>query len=230
MKKTIIIISIVVFATHFAIAGVLGSATSTTAGNLKMNSGSLSTELNFTPFGTTPLTMDGLKVRYFLSDQLAVRLGLDINMFSANSKPLTAQGVSDKDKKSYFVFGFSPGVEMHLADFEKLDPYIGAEVGFSMKSSKEEYTDNTANKTYKSTGAWGDGSNQAYGSFHVGVLAGVNKMLTKHMYFGAEMGFGFFMDSYKEVKYDDVVVENKSSQSSVQFINNGAIRLGWCFN
>lgn len=72
--------------------------------------------------------VQGARVRYFLGDNLAVRVGLDIETRSATSKdyenPDGTGGVgTEVNKQSYF--GLFPGVEYHFPGGERLSTFAG---------------------------------------------------------------------------------------------------------
>jgi opacity protein-like surface antigen len=71
----------------------------------------------------------GVGVRYYISDGLAIRPGLDIGMASTKTK---GQGGFTDAKTSGSVIGLSVAVEKHLPGPASVSPYMGAGAGFMM--------------------------------------------------------------------------------------------------
>lgn len=224
MKKIIAILVLVICAGTFI-----------KAQDYKPVAGQAALELNFTPLSAAPIGLNYLKVRYFVDDQVVFRIGLDIRRHSEKSEPIntTNPDVMDESKMSYTQFGIYPGLEMHFEGTDRFSPYIGAEIAFDTKGAKASYTDNDANTTTESDGAWLDGSNRGFTKIGVNLLAGADFYFAKKLYFGAELGFGFLSTTMKEVKgtvgSTTTTTSVKSSSSDIGFNFNPAIRLGFCF-
>lgn len=224
MKKVIAILLVVLCSSAFV-----------NAQDYKPVAGDVTLELNFTPLSATPIGINYLKGKYFIANDVAVRMGIDIRMHTDKSEPSnsTDPDVKDDSKMSYTQFGLYPGIEKHFGSSEKLSPYIGAEIGFTTKGAKSEYTDNDANTKSEFKGAWSDGSNRGFTSFGLNVLAGVDFYFVKRFFMGAEVGFGLQTTSMKEVEAtvggNTATVSDKSSTMDVGFNFNPAIRLGFCF-
>lgn len=224
MKKFIAISILIICASAFA-----------NAQDYKPVAGNVAIEVNFTPLSAAPIGLNYLKARYFVADDLVFRLGLDIRMHSSKSEPTNATdpAVLDEEKMSYTQFGLMPGIEKHFGKWERFSPYIGAEIGFTTKSSKYEFTDNDANVTSEVKGAWADGSNRAFTTFGINALAGADFYFTKKFYLGTEIGFGFASTTEKEVESTvgstTNTVMQKEAMTDLGFNFNPAIRLGFCF-
>lgn len=210
--------------------------------------GGITTEVNFRPFNANPIAVDYLKVRYFLSDKMAVRCGLSLNTMNEKSEVagdltdnpgVTTNDATELTKNSCFIFGLFPGIEMHLGTNEKISPYVGAEIGFQMKSAKGSIANlnNDATQSVACKGVWTDGSNQAYTQFGFNLLTGVDVAIYKGLYMGAEFGFGYSSTSLKDVETSvtvagvtttaPLVLGDNFGNFGVNF--NSAIRLGWSF-
>lgn len=209
-------------------------------GSFKPTSG-FTTEVNFIPANTAaPISMNFLKLRMFMSESMALRLGFDLGMHSEKSTKLSTVTTdpNEETKNSYFIFGLNPGIEMHMGDMPKLSPYVGAELGISMKTSKTTVTNagNVNNNTIETTNCWADGSNPGYFELSLNFILGTDYYFSKHLFMGAEMGLGFANTSFKEQKQTatsggvSITVTNPKSSSMNFGINyNPAIRLGWAF-
>ena len=224
MKKIILIFAI-----------IIGTSVLLVAQDFKPVAGQLAAEVNFTPLSTTPIGLNYLKARYNLGDGIVVRIGVDIRTHSEKSEPINEfdPDITDEQKMSYSQFGLYPGIEKHFGNLERLSPYVGAQIGFVTKSSKSSYTDNNADATTESKGAWLNGSNRGYTSIGLNLLAGVDFYFTRNLYLGTEIGFGFNSTTYKEVEVTmgstTTTTDVKDSSSGIGFTYNPAIRLGFWF-
>lgn len=202
------------------------------------------TEFNLVPFAANPLTINYLKTRMFLSDKMAIRLGIDLAVVS--KKDDLNNGKNNpvgEEKNSYFVFGLHPGIEMHMEGTEKLSPYYGAEIAFVTKSSKGEETSIDVNGDGKFEDKieckkiWTDGTNRAYSSIGLNLFIGTDYYINNHLFLGAELGFGFTNTSNAETETTstidgtkgDPIKALKSSEMDLGFNFNPAFRLGWAF-
>lgn len=240
MKKTFFIFVMVLGITSLVNAQKKKTTDAGTS-NYKPSSG-FSAEVNFNPFTANPFTFNYLKARMFLSESMALRLGLDLNSYSETQNAVFNQGTSNEiieaTKNSFFVFGLHGGLEFHMPGTEKLSPYYGAEVGFVMKSASTDITNyNGVDKqTLSCTGVWGDGSNSGYTRFGLNIFVGADYYIAKHLYMGAELCLGLQSTSFK----DQTIISSLASVSNTSTVPgssafnfganiNTAIRLGWSF-
>jgi len=113
----------------------------------------------------------GVGVKYFLADEMALRLLLG---FSSS----TRQSPADTEKTlSSSTFGIQAGVEMHLRPLYSTSPYVGLQIGYSMTSSDDAF--GTTTVTDKNS------------AFSVLAFAGFDWFFTRGIAVGAEMGLGF---------------------------------------
>ncbi len=216
-------------------------------GSYKPTSG-FTTEVNFVPANTSmPISMDYLKLRMFMSENMAIRLGFNFNMRSEkyeNLPPVGSTAPIEKTKNSYTIFGIVPGIELHMGDMPKLSPYVGADLGFFLKSSKTEITNwGNENYTYESNGAWSTAgiypvptvlSEQGYTQIVFNLVLGTDYYFSKHFFTGIEIGLGLENTSYKEIKItsnrpDVSETIPKTKIMNIGFNYNPAFRLGWAF-
>lgn len=151
-------------------------------------------------FGGTSISVNAIAPqemmfgRYYLSSDLALRVGLGINSASMKSSTVDSVGaniLTTDDQTSAFSFGISAGVEKHFASAaSKLDPYAGAQINFgSIGKIKNEFhsnlnTDPAVDNTVVTELAGGS-------NFGVGLLAGFNYFFSDNFAIGAELGWGF---------------------------------------
>ena len=175
-----------------------------------------------------PININGIKVRYFISENIAVRMNLNFRMKTQKDVSENLD-VTRTDKTTSMNFAIVPGAEYHFAGTERLSPYVGAEIGFGT-GSFERNTNNAGyvdGNTYK--------FKAPHTTFNVGIVTGVDYYITKGLYLGAEFGFGFNTLTQKgstvTTQTGDTTIETKnkdySTYPSVGFTPNTAIRLGW---
>ncbi len=182
------------------------------------SAGDASIEVNFlSPFVVgQPFTMDNLKGRYFLSNTMAVRLGLEFDLTSE-----TDEGEDWESTDRVTDFGLYPGVEIHFPVSNRVSPYVGGEIGFFSRSTY--YGENDV-----------EVKNEAgFSSFHINLVSGVDLYIYKGLYLGAELGYGFERRSTKDAEYtiDNTTteVENNDVLYRVGDNINASFRLGWSF-
>jgi len=125
----------------------------------KLEKGSVTTELNFSPFGIISnidneslsfgsFTMPALRLRYAFSNKLALRANIGLD-FGHNKINENLDNISDEyyykrvttgkniGKSNYTEFSFAPGIEYHFGKWERLSLYVGGELflGFKITQS-----------------------------------------------------------------------------------------------
>ena len=209
MKKAIMFIALV--------------ATSMVGANAqKFQGGEKNLEVNFSPLGdnvATPIIgIDGIRFRMFNSESSAIRVGFNINggkNTSVIQQPydvITGVVATPRVSKSELYattknFGFSirPGYEKHFAGTDRLSPYVGAELVFSMNSSSysEEYhSGNTATNAVAAEAAkwatWTIERKDGSRTFGLNAVAGADFYFADNFYLGAEISLGFSGTSWKD--------------------------------
>lgn len=212
--------------------------------NFKPAAGANNLELNFTPLGSTPISITNIRYRRFLTSTTALRLGVGLSIATSSAEEILPSNVTpgtnilgNRSKTSTFGWNLKPGYEMHFAGTKRLSPYFGGELDLAGQSSKSvshslnnPLTDDITETTVKNAGKSG------FFRFGVNALAGFDCYLTKHLYLGAEMGFGLSSVMYSKVK----TTSSPSPAVAVQDVDQGrtfnlgpnfnsAIRLGFIF-
>ena len=201
------------------------------------------TELNFNPFdGSLSLnnSTGQLKVRKFMSNDIALRAGISIAYKNDNEQQKLVYGTlpyDATDKKTSILTELSLGAEKHFNGERRLSPYIGFEVGIGIKSSKQEYEYNSSKMTVK--GAWEVQSLYYNGSYYLtqlsydergflstngSLLTGFDYYMDDNFYFGYELGFG-----YEFIKYSKIEItkdQNFPSTSTSPELNTKSWRIG----
>ncbi|MCW3102229.1 MAG: hypothetical protein JWO09_669 [Bacteroidetes bacterium] len=245
MKKKFVSASLLILSFTAAIA-------QEPANDLKPVKGANNLELNFVPLNGKPIQLTYIRYRRFLTDMTAFRLGIGISYASSkadsvfNSNVTPGKTVSSDYKMSKMGWNIKPGYEKHFAGTNRLSPYIGAELDLAGQTSKEvtPYATNATDEFFIRT----EKNKSNGGFFRVGVnaLAGFDCYITKHLYLGTELGFGFQMVKYSDYKMSTVYPSgftpapgvpdpgnpedtNQGSEINVGPNFNSAIRLGFIF-
>lgn len=222
--------------------------------------GTISTEVQFNPFGqdNNHFSIEGLKVRYFLTDVDAVRLTLGLNMSSNNNTPTVTSASTasteqvkwdnyQKDnlenKTNSGNFSLDLGYERHLLKSGRLDLYAGAQLGVEFAWSKT--TDVQCGTDYQDefwTIETETKNKNAYFAFGAKVFTGIDFYLYKGLYVGTELGLSFNNKSYKDIETDvtdntpkadprsySTTEYNKKGNTDLGFYVEPSLRLGWTF-
>lgn len=188
----------------------------------------------------------GARVRYFLGDKLAARLGLNVMSLSERAKDYEnpdGTGAVGEEKSSYFFFGFQPGVEYHFAGGEKLSTFAGAQLILGLASAKTERT-NYASGAYVSNFSQtvdglsqiGSTTYQAGTAFGFGLYSGFDWYFTEKVYFGIEWGLNFISSRDKDVTTTTsaggtttIIKQAAGGSSDLSVTTVGILRLGYQF-
>ncbi len=226
------------------------------ATDYKPAAGANNLELNFVPLNGKPIQLTYIRYRRFLSEKTAFRLGIGLSYSSAkadsvfNSNLTANTTVSEKYKKNVFGWNIKPGFEKHFEGTNRLSPYMGAELDLAGQSTTEVTpTGLDAGGTTDEFVIQTEKNKNKGGFFRLGInlIAGFDCYITKHLYLGTELGFGFQYVMYSDYKktteypstYPAVVAPAKdpgnpdpTTQGSEMNIGpnfNSAIRLGFIF-
>jgi opacity protein-like surface antigen len=197
--------------------------------------GSFTTEVAFAPFSNEPFGLiNGLRGRFFLSDEFAIRADLELGYASSSDHHFINNNADEEiAKDSRFIFGISPGVEYHFAIYERVSLYAGAAigVGFFKASRKETSTEQGAQEVEISgANANDDRSGLMFG---VQAFSGIDVYVYKNLYLGTELGLQYGMVKPFEVEttIGSTTTTNKdyTLSSTLEFYILPAFRVGWKF-
>jgi hypothetical protein len=163
------------FITLLAVASVVGvmAQQETDKANpapYKLEKGSITTELNFSPFSinvnyddesftTGAFTMPALRLRYALSNKLALRANIGLD-YGHNKIKENLDDTYDEywqrwvttgdyiNKRNYTNFSFAPGIEYHFGKWERLSFYVGGELLFGFKITHNNVDLNSKTSVY----------------------------------------------------------------------------------
>ncbi|MCX7606464.1 MAG: hypothetical protein N2170_04250 [Bacteroidia bacterium] len=186
--------------------------------------------------------VQGARVRYFLGDNLAVRLGVGIATRSETDKayenPDGTGGVGE-EKETYSSFSLLPGVEYHFAGGEKLSTFAGAYLFLDLESAKTTRS-NYAAGAYAANFSQTVSGQSSFGrkgtTFGLGLYSGFDWYFVEKLYLGVEWGLIFGSTSQGDVVTETSVggTTTKTVQAggrgSGLLVNAlGALRLGYQF-
>lgn len=201
----------------------------------KQSDGAVVAELNFTPLGDTPLSLEGIKLRFFAEDVFCIRTQLNIASSSSDSVlfqagALESNGVTNSDavmfSRKTFDFSFAPGVEFHFDDADRLSPYIGAYFLIGSGSTRTETGEwgpiqsSTTNdpETWKN---WRTIHTTPYSRLGFGLVTGADFYFADYIYLGVE--FGFVYDRVKTKDTDITFSTFRGYQLAVNPVDPDAV-------
>ena len=180
-----------------------------------------------------------LNARYFLKDDLALRLSLGVNTSSSSqdyTENADGTGGTGKQESSSSNFGIGVGLQKHFAGTEKLSPYIGAGISFNSGSSSETWTNFDGTSFATGYNVKVDGASTS--TFGINLNAGADYYFVPNVYVGIEVGFGFSSSSEgKETTTITpgtgattiTVVSQGGSSSGIGMGANSGLRFGFVF-
>lgn len=215
----------------------MGFSSSYSYAQFKPEGNSFSVEMNYSPGGFSTdgaftLSQLGAKGRYFINKNMVVRLNLGISTHTdkqTNFYTVDATDYQQIVKNNTTIFSITPGFEYHFAKFERISPYVGAEIGFLTQAvHNKQYNTQNSNKV--------DVKAKSFG-FGVAAVTGVDVYLCKGLYLGVELSLG-----YSYVKNGGATTTTVDGQTTVTnevkdftsdnifgFMATPALRIGWHF-
>jgi hypothetical protein len=201
------------------------------------SSGQKSLEMLLSPLGSEPIKINGIRGRYFISENSAIRTTVFLGGSRDNS--ITQESGDNlmelHSRKSKTDFSLTPGYEIHLPSKHKISPYYGIEAQFSISKSKD-YSEQQWSSELKVQETILKSRNSTIG---INLVSGVDCYLSEGLFLGFELGFGASKDlkGMKSTKYNNAESssltdsKSKGNSTSLNWGPNyvGAIRLGWKF-
>lgn len=207
-----------------------------TVSEYKSASGDKTLELQFSPFGDNPIDINGIRMRWFKSNNNAFRLNAFLSV--SNDTEITQQEDSNnnlkelRDKAFAFTISLRPGMERHFKGTDRLSPYYGWESELTYRTTSFKVESQFANdvkytKTINQEGYLRLGAN---------LIAGFDYYVAKKLYLGAELGFGASWTKLLSVKtksdidgFTEPDPAKRGSSFDVGPNVNAQIRLGYAF-
>lgn len=176
---------------------------------LKAKARNFATELNVNPFqGNLSLNnaLQQIKVRYFIKEQLALRVAFNASSKKSNndaSNPYGSFPIKVKNERKSFLSGINVGLEKHFSGTKRLSPYIGGEINFAVKNSSQKMTNGTTETDVK--GAWmlpsygGGYEERGFVKYGISGVCGFDYYFAKNFYFGYEFAFQISKTKFKDI-------------------------------
>lgn len=176
------------------------------------------------------LNTGALKFRYFLKEDLGLRLGFATNSNKEtsinNNNPNNVKTTIDKNSN----FTLNLGVEKHFAGSNRLSTYGGADLLLNIEGASSEETANNFSKTVEGASAGGKFGGTSFG---VRLFTGADYYIAKKVFLGVEAGIGFLAGT------QDDIVTNETGQpeqnvaggknSGITTAISGGVRIGYQF-
>jgi len=195
----------------------------------------------FTTKAGTPVPT--LRFRYFLHDNLAIRVGANFTSSSTTTKFYQAAPGSGEgsDQLVNTLFGINLGLEKHFAGSDRLSTYAGGDILFQTTGASEKWTNSANGTSYTNgasqtvTGTNANGNNTL--GFGLRAITGADYYFVEKVYIGGEFGFGFIAASNGSTKTvftnagTTTTTTAKSTGSSFNVAPNmtAGIRIGYRF-
>jgi hypothetical protein len=232
------------------------SATAMAQDGFKPVAGNVTLEANVNLLGGTVNlnnSLNQVKVRYFLADDMAIRFGLGLGM---NTDKNVMNGDSSWTEDKMTSWSISPGIEKHFAGTDRLSPYAGLDItiggtnyegesnDITVTGSGSSTTTTTTTGTYEGMTSSGTRANSTLG---INLLAGCDFYFAKRIYLGYEIGLGFWSTKDKEFSSSSTttVVSGSTTTTTTVDMNSddnegmkmsgisanvrNGIRFGFCF-
>lgn len=201
---------------------------------------SLEGQLGFNA-STLSFNAPAIRARYFVADNIAVRLTFGMNKtsetFNYFETENTNTGASGTEINKVGGWNLALGGEYHFAGTDRLSPYAGLDIMFGGGSTTSEWSNYDGfgyNADYKRD------TEAKTSDLGVNLVAGTDYYFAENFYIGMELGIGFGSTTVKEgtdvssdvIAATTVTVENTSNEEKYSTLGNnfiGNFRLGWRF-
>jgi len=169
--------------------------------DIKAVAGSKTLELQFVPFGSSPVNINGIRFRKFSSATKAFRINAFLGVDSDTD--ITQQEDTDfdleelKDRSTEIAISIRPGFENHIVVSDRLSPYFGAEFELALQTTtfrSEEQNGSEVNYVAQRNLA-----NSGFLRLGANAIAGLDYYVAKKLYLGTEFGFGFSYTNFLSV-------------------------------
>jgi outer membrane protein W len=185
---------------------------------------------------TLSFTSPSIRYRYFVQDNIAVRVTLGVHNSSSTDNFFEfgdgTGGTGSFENKSSNL-NFSIGGEYHFGGTDRLSPYAGLDI---MLGSGKVTTDGTNSDGATFIDTYTETSEAKSSMFGVNLVAGTDYYFAENFYLGLELGLGWTSNTQKEGEattgFGGTTTKSVTAESKSSGINTGAVgsfRLGWRF-
>ncbi|MEM6644323.1 MAG: hypothetical protein AAF616_15195 [Bacteroidota bacterium] len=222
----------------FALLAVFFATAQEESSPIKVEGGQKTLELQFVPFGSSPININGVRMRFFSSATQAFRLNAFMGL-NVDSE-ITQQENTDlavellRDRSTVFTVSIRPGFEQHINATERLSPYFGVEFDATLQTSsfREEQQNGTDVNFVRTVNP----NRSGFIRGGVNALFGLDYYIAKKFYLGTEFGVGFSYTGFlsRKVKSDLSGFEEPDPERQGGSFDLGPnvmteIRLGYAF-
>jgi opacity protein-like surface antigen len=207
-----------------AAAALMIGGTAQSQDVMKQTGGEKNIEVQFAPFGGSPISMGGIRYRTFQSASMAYRAEVFLG-FGSNTDVIGVATNGDEATRSSNTFNIeiNPGIEWHLPGTDRLSPYYGAalNLGYSRTGSKtDELGFSEGNLIVLEDVETRSDASMRLGLFAIG---GFDYYFAHNIYLGAEIGFGMvFVNQFDTVTETTTGNETTTTESP----NGSSFNLG----
>ena len=210
----------------------LTAAQAQTSETFAPKAGDLSFEVMFNPLSNSKnsFQIDGLRLRYFLDNESALRANLDLGFMTNKDYNRVEKDDFEKDNYTKNVnsdWSLGLGYEKHHSIAPRLDVYLGGEAGIAKTNAKTVNSSVIDDETVESTSKSG-----TFG-WYASALTGFDFYVYRGLYLGSELGlrFSHSKKGLTTVKNDGDKTKYKEpdTNSRLAIFVSPCIRLGWTF-
>lgn len=184
----------------------------------------LSAEMNFDLFTVDELSImpSMLKVRYFINDDIAVRVSTWFDLESDQKTP--------ESTLNYTYFAARPGVEYHLVSMKEARAYVGLEVILDRATH-----DFDTKVGVPVTGAWDvtdirNFENRGFFSYGAVLVGGAEIYKGGSFFVGTELGFAYTNTKHSAVEYGSDLFLDESKTATFKLDLSRLLRVGFTIN
>ena len=219
--------------------------------SLKVSARHVTMELNINPFqGDLSLNnaLNQIKLRYFTSDNFAIRLGFNVDLKKKEANVTNPYGTNpfiSNENKKYSSLSINLGIEKHFSGTKRLSPYVGGEIALGTKSSNYSFDDGTVKTEME--GAWRTTTvvnnslvtgyeEKAYFSYGLNLIAGFDFYVAKNFFVGYEGALQYTHFDYSDIDvtntgtvFPPVSPDSEETETSLSPKLLNGIRIGYVF-
>lgn len=172
---------------------LLGDVNITSAQQIA-ESGDRTFEVGVTPFSSSPVSFNQLRLRSFQSDDTAYRIRGFVNYQSERQ--------NEDRRDSRVDINAAPGMEWHFFNYENISLYYGAELPLSFRTSRSFRGDET----------WRNTNPNGFFGIGVSALAGMDLHFLQRLYTGVEVNYGLNFRTYFDQEVGDQTQDVDANQ------------------
>ncbi len=179
-----------------------------------------------------------LKFRYFLHDDLALRLGMNISHNAETTKYFNSGNTANGTLvESSFGMTLNLGIEKHLPGTRNLSPYVGGDLMIATSKDRVVGTEiDYSNDDFRTGYSFESKGPKSFG-FGVRGIIGADFYVMKHVFIGVEAGLGFMYATEGDYEFTVTTPSNtnttniKGTKGAFEFSPHmtAGVRLGFVF-